>query len=110
MKNIFTLSNKVSRLQYTLAYISVAAIGMLFFTFLLSSISSIPSELMFNLLYFGTISILGITLLLFMNGRLNDMGKPRWYLLLAFVPLVNTIFGIALCFYPPEELPNSVNK
>lgn len=106
MSNLFASENKASRLQYVMAYL----FSLLAITILYSNIMRIleftKSKLEFNILFYGILFIIGISLLLFMVWRLNDMGKSRWYILFAFIPIVNTIFGIVLCFYPPKKLLN----
>ena len=37
--------------------------------------------------------------------RLRDAGHPVWLVVLFFVPVVNVLFFIALCVWPPEDRP-----
>ena len=108
MGNLFAIENKVTRFQYALVYL----FSLLAITFLYSNIMVIfefsESKVEFNLLFYGVLLIISISLLLFMVWRLNDMGKSRWYILFAFIPILNTIFGIVLCLYPLNKIPYKI--
>ena len=44
---------------------------------------------------------LGVTLTV---QRLRDAGQPVWLVVLFFVPVINVLFFLTLCFLPPSEL------
>ena len=110
MSNLFTKENKATRVQYAIAYLfSLVVIAILYLN-IIEIVKYAESKIIFNIIFYGIFSIVGISLLLFMVWRLNDMGKSQWYILFAFLPILNTIFGIVLCFYPPSKLPNKNKK
>lgn len=110
MSGLFTKDNKATRFQYAMAYIFSLLVITILYLNTIEILEFVESKIVFNIIFYGIFSIVGISLLVFMVWRLNDMGKSQWYILFAFFPIINTIFGIVLCFYPPSRLLNKNKK
>ncbi len=107
MSNIFSTQNKVTRLQYTLAFLFAIVLTAILQFNLMNIVEFAKTETQMYIIIYGISFIIGFMMLTFMVWRINDIGKSRWYLLLAFIPLVNSIFGLVLCFYPPNKSQES---
>lgn len=80
-------------------WIGLGAIGAAFVD--VTGLSAVMVGLLALLLIVG-----GIASLIAGVGRLHDMGKSGWWLLLSLIPLINFGLGLYLLFGEPERGPN----
>lgn len=104
LKNIFSFSEEVGRLDFFLTFIVTIII-----TNLPIFLNIKPVNKLFDFIFTYDYGIGGYIILLIILHlanicrRLNDMGKNNGYALIAFIPILNLILLLALLLTPREN-------
>jgi uncharacterized membrane protein YhaH (DUF805 family) len=111
---VFTIQGRIGRLRYlawSMALMS-AALGLLLVASIGFAISTVPGSILAGLLGIG---ILTVSVQISVQ-RLHDIGWSGWFMLMNLVPVVGTVFPLAMLLVPgndgvnrfgPPQPPNS---
>ena len=106
IKNIFSFSEEVGRLDFFLTFIVTIIITNLP---IFLSIFYKPFDKLYDFIFASDYGIGGYIILIIILHlanicrRLNDMGKNNGYALIAFIPALNLILLLALLLTPREK-------
>ena len=102
---IFTTKGRLNRLRYLkhmLALALIAGIGT-FVTSCMAAFLTGSHESLFVMMVTGMWGLVaGLGNVALIIRRLHDIGKSGWFALILIVPVVNTIFSIAMFFIPGQ--------
>jgi len=89
------MDKRVGRKHYWITLITVSL-----FYFLLDYLSSLnnPDLNLLKVLLFIIFIPVFLYSLIVVIWRLNDIQKPRWYLVLLLIPIINVVIGVILAF------------
>ena len=109
LEKIFTTQGRLNRLPY-LKYI----FGLTFVSFILNFILSFvftlltgdPESTLLKILSFIVTVPLSVGSIMVAIRRLHDLNRSGWFMIAAFVPIVNVILGIYMLFFKGTPGPN----
>ena len=97
MKKLFSFSDTAGRLEYFFIFLVLYALFTYFLIFTTDDLNPFRD--------YGVLGVFLIIPIILANicRRLNDLGKSRYFTLVAFIPIVNLIFFLYLLFAPGKK-------
>lgn len=107
LAGLFSARGRLGRLAYFVRLMSVLSVFVS--TIVGLAVMSESNEAAFGA--FVIVFLVGLVVMTWASiclqiRRLHDLGKPGWWVLLGFVPLVNYVFPFYLLFAPGTGVPN----
>jgi uncharacterized membrane protein YhaH (DUF805 family) len=109
------MSNRLSRLEFLFWCGAPVILGSLAFTVVALSVGAIDENThsgdpKLQSLVGPVVLFLSVLILKAAVSRLHDLGWPGWGVVLAFVPLVNTLLFLVLLIAPGQKKSNSYGQ